>query len=371
MVCLDGCSVDYIRAANAGGMTPYLGALISHGNIRVAEAAMPTFTNPNNVSIVTGVAPAVHGISGNFYLDQTTGQAIMMNDAELLRSDTILAAFSRAGAKVAVVTAKDKLRQILGVRLNGSCISAEQEGQPVYSSALSEYVLKRGVELLHSERPDILYLSTSDYIQHIYPPGASEANQFYATIDRELGKLDREGATLVVTADHGMNSKTDKNGQPCVIYLQTLLDGWFGADTAVVILPITDRYTKHHGSLGSFASIYASENADLGEIILRLGSLSGVQLVLERSEACGLFELPSDRTGDIIVCADKHTVLGTRAAEHDLKTLTHRLRSHGGLGERHVPIIFNQTVTRKRQVWKLKNYDAFWLGLNAIGHDRF
>lgn len=293
----------------------------------------------------------------------------MMNDAALLRSDTILAAFSRAGAKVAVITAKDKLRQILGVGLNGPCISAEQEGQPVYSSALSEYVLQRGVELMSSERPDLLYLSTSDYIQHLYPPGAKEANTFYQTIDLEFAKLDREGVTLIITADHGMNSKTDENGQPRVIFLQTLLDNWFGTGSATVILPITDPYTRHHGSLGSFALVYLNEASDIDEIILRLSTLRGIQLVLDRAQGCRRFELPADRTGDILICADKHTVLGTRAKEHDLRTLSHNLRSHGGLAEQNVPIIFNQTVTRKCQLLKLKNYDAFWLGLNVTGND--
>jgi phosphonoacetate hydrolase len=367
VVCLDGSSVDYILAACERGVAPYLSSLISRGNLRMADAVMPTFTNPNNLSIVTGVAPAHHGITGNFFLDRTTGQAVMMNDATLLRANTVPAAFSRAGAKVVVITAKQKLKKLLGFGLDGLCFSAEEKGQPVYSAKLSEYVLERGVELMQSERPDLMYLSTSDYVQHRYPPGSTEANQFYAGIDRDLEQIDRLGATLVITADHGMSSKADKDGRPRAIFLQTLLDDWFGKDRTRVILPITDPYVAHHGSLGSFASIYLTEYAERLQIVRRVSAVSGVELALEQRKACRLFELPSDRTGDVVVCADRDTVLGTRPDEHDLSAMTHPLRSHGGLAERVVPILFNRPISRKRSVWKLRNYDAFWLGLNAIG----
>jgi phosphonoacetate hydrolase len=369
VVCLDGSSVDYIRAACKRGVAPYLSSLISRGNLRMAQAAMPTFTNPNNLSIVTGVPPSHHGISGNFFLDRTTGQGVMMNDAALLRAETIPAAFSQAGAKVIVITAKQKLRRLLGFGLDGLCASAEEEGQPVYSSALSEYVLQRGVKLMHSERPDIMYLSTSDYIQHLYPPGSTEANQFYASIDPKLEQMDGVGATLVVTADHGMNSKADKDGRPHVIFLQSLLDDSFGTDTTRVILPITDPYIAHHVSLGSFATIYLTRDRDASEIVRMLSAVSGIDLALEHREACRRFELPADRIGDIVVCADRHTVLGTRPEEHDLATISQSLRSHGGLAERVVPIIFNRPMSRNPAVWKLRNYDAFWLGLNAIDDD--
>ena len=114
VVCLDGCSFDYLREAASAGVTPYLTSLIAKGNLRLVNAAMPTFTNPNNLSIVTGVSPAIHGISGNFYLDRDSQEARMMTDSSLLRAETILSVFSHAGATVAVITAKDKLRHLLG-----------------------------------------------------------------------------------------------------------------------------------------------------------------------------------------------------------------------------------------------------------------
>ena len=365
VVCLDGSPFEYLRLAIAAGVTPYLASLVAHDFVRMVDAAMPTFTNPNNLSIVTGVPPSRHGISGNFFLDHETGAAIMMNDASYLRADTIPAAFSRAGARVVMMTAKDKLRQLLGAGLEGLCLSAEAEGQPVYSALLSEHVLRRGAELMRSLRPDLMYLSTSDYVQHTHAPGSADANRFYGVVDGYLAELDRLGATLVITADHGMQAKTDAQGRPRVVFLQTVLDDWFGRGRTRVILPITDPYVAHHGSLGSFAMIYVSDVSIVAGITERLRAVDGVEMVLAREDACRQFELPADRTGEVVVCADAATVLGTAAADHDLSVLRAPLRSHGGLAEREVPMLCNRHRPDDGSGRRLRNYDAFSVGLNG------
>ncbi len=366
VVCLDGSAFEYIEAASAAGLTPYLSSLISAGNIQMVRAAMPTFTNPNNVSIITGVSPACHGISGNFFLERGSLNATMMTDPSLLRAETILAAFSRHGAKVAVVTAKDKLRRLLAYGINGTCISAEQECVPIYSATLSEHVFKRALALLRSDRPDLMYLSTSDYVQHLHRPGSREANEFYRMIDSHLSEFHVNDVTLVITADHGMNSKTNAAGEPCVVFLQTLLDDWFGKHSSTVILPITDPYVAHHGSLGSFACIYLWNRERITQLISRLSEVKGIELVLDGDAAATQLELPADRIGDVVVCADRQSVLGTRREDHDLSQLTHPLRSHGGLVEREVPMLFNRPLPTDAAAESLHNYDAFWIGLNLI-----
>jgi phosphonoacetate hydrolase len=370
VVCLDGSSFEYVQEAIAAGVAPYLGSLVARGLIRMADAAMPTFTNPNNVSIVTGVSPAKHGISGNFFLDPMTGRAVMMNDASFLRAETIPAAFSRAGANVVIITAKNKLKALLSAGLRGVCLSAEQEGQPVYSATLSEYVLRRGVELVRSTVPDITYLSTSDYVQHTHPPGSREANEFYMVADGYLAALDLLGVNLVVTADHGMRAKTDEHGRPRVLFLQTLLDDWLGTGATTVILPITDPYVAHHGSLGSFATIYVASGCNIPDLVRELGALGGVEIVLGREAACERFELPADRIGEVVVCADGDTVLGTRPADHGLSELRAPLRSHGGLAEREVPMLFNGPLLHVDENTRMRNYDAFWIGLNGMADCR-
>jgi phosphonoacetate hydrolase len=371
VVCVDGSEPAYIPEAIRAGIAPYFARLQSTGTTLEADCVIPSFTNPNNLSIVTGVPPSVHGICGNYFFDRESGAEVMMNDPKYLRCGTLLAAFADAGAKVAVVTAKDKLRTLLGHKLKGTCFSAEKAdaatvelvGMPVpsvYSAELSEFVFAAGVKLMERDRPDLTYLSTTDYVQHKAAPGTPAANAFYAMMDRYLARLDALGATIALTADHGMNAKHRADGSPDVIYLQDVLDGWLGKGAARVILPITDPYVVHHGALGSFATVYTEEN-----VKARIASLKGVELVLDREEASKRFELPPDRIGDLVVVSTRHVVIGTSKARHDLSGLTEPLRSHGGISEQKVPLLFNRKLTGLRS-GRLRNFDAFDLALNHV-----
>lgn len=286
MVCVDGCEFAYLDAAVAAGVAPFIGKLLDGGAAFRGDCVMPSFTNPNNVSIVGGVPPSVHGICGNHFWDphanDGAGAEVMMNDPAYLRAGTLLAAAADAGATVAAVTAKDKLRRLLGWQVEGVCFSAEKAGEAsreengiddvlalvglplpdVYSAALSEFVFAAGVRLAQTRMLDLMYLSTTDYIQHKWAPGADGANAFFAMMDGYLAQLDALGWVIGLTADHGMNAKHDpRTGEPNVIYLQDVLDDWLGAKEARVILPITDPYVVHHGALGSFATPFASAMA--------------------------------------------------------------------------------------------------------------
>ncbi len=389
VVCVDGCQYEYITAAVAAGSAPYLGRLLAGaGSSFVADCVMPSFTNPNNLSIVTGVPPSVHGICGNYFFDPERGEEVMMNDPRHLRVGTILAAFSSAGAKVAVITAKDKLRKLLGHEMRGVCFSSEKAaeanlavngvenvlelvGMPVpsvYSSALSEFVFVAGVKLMERERPDLTYLSTTDYVQHKAAPATTMANDFYAMIDRNLARLEELGATIVLTADHGMNAKHGADGQPNVVFLQDRLDAWLGAREARVILPITDPYVVHHGALGSFALVYLKAAADSRAVAARIAALPGIEQVLRRAEAAVKFELPADRIGDLAVVSRQDTVIGTSRDRHDLSGLEVPLRSHGGTSEQKVPLIVNRAVIGQPVDRRWRNFDAFDLGLNLATH---
>ena len=387
VVCVDGCQFEYITAAVQAGAAPFLGRLLAGaGTGFIADCVMPSFTNPNNLSIVTGVPPAVHGICGNYFFDPERGEEVMMNDPRHLRAGTILAAFSAAGAKVAVITAKDKLRKLLGHGMKGICFSSEKADQvtwvengienvldrvgmplpSVYSAALSEFIFVAGVKLMERERPDLMYLSTTDYIQHKAAPGTPTANDFYAMIDRNLAQLDALGATIVVTADHGMNSKHGNDGRPNVIYLQDTLDAWLGAHRARVILPITDPYVVHHGALGSFALVYLTGADPERAVAERIAALPGIETVLTRAQAAARFELPADRIGDLIVVSQLDTVIGTSRDRHDLSGLDVPLRSHGGTSEQKVPLLVNRAVSKQPETRRWRNFDAFDLGLNLV-----
>lgn len=389
VICIDGSEPGYIEAAIAAGLAPNLDRLLKTGTNTTALSVIPSFTNPNNLSIITGRPPAVHGIAGNYFYDREKGEEVMMNDARFLRAPTILAEFQKAGLKVAMVTAKDKLRTLLGKGLDfsaGTAIAFSSEkanlanmaengienvlefvDQPVpevYSADLSEFVFAAGVKLLKTFGPDVMYLSTTDYVQHKAAPGSKTANDFYEMLDRYVGELDTAGCTLVLTADHGMNDKHLPNGEPDVLYLQEILDARLGAGTTRVILPITDPYVAHHGALGSFATIYADTD-NCAEIIDILKAIEGIDLAISATEACERFELPADRIGDVVALSSRHKVLGTTKSRHDLSELTEPLRSHGGLTEQTVPMIAN----RKFDVpdgRTLRNFDVFDVALNLV-----
>ena len=376
VVCVDGSEPAYIPEAVRAGVAPFLAHLQHTGTVLDADCVIPSFTNPNNLSIVTGAPPEVHGICGNYFYDRETGSEVMMNDPKYLRCGTLLAAFADAGAKVAVVTAKDKLRTLLGHKLKGTCFSAEKAdaatvalvGMPVpsvYSAELSEFVFAAGVKLMERDRPDLMYLSTTDYVQHKAAPGTPAANAFYAMMDKYLAQLDALGCSIALTADHGMNAKHRADGSPDVIYLQDVLDGWLGAGKARVILPITDPYVVHHGALGSFATVYV--DADVRK---KIADLPGVEVVLTREEAAQRFELPPERIGDLVVVSTRHVVIGTSKAKHDLSGLKEPLRSHGGLSEQKVPLLFNRRLRgvegRFGAHRRLRNFDIFDLALNCV-----
>jgi phosphonoacetate hydrolase len=384
VVCVDGCEPDYVTQAIQAGAAPFLARMVQQGSSAIGDCVVPSFTNPNNVSIVTGVPPSVHGICGNYFFDVASGKEVMMNDPAYLRAPTLLAAFADAGALVVAVTAKDKLRTLLGHGLKGICFSAEKAdqatladsgiervpelvGKPVpsvYSADLSEFVFAAGVKLLETRRPDLMYLSTTDYVQHKCAPGTPEANAFYAVMDGYLARMDALGAVIAVTADHGMSPKTDAAGKPRVLYLQQMLDELLGERAARVILPITDPYVVHHGALGSFATVYLPDNGSIDRAAEFLRSQPGIELVLPREEAARRFELPAERIGDLVVVADHLTVLGTSEARHDLSGLDVPLRSHGGLSEQKVPLLFNRKLAGVSPARRLRNFDIFDLALN-------
>ncbi len=389
-ICLDGCEPEYLEIAIAAGLMPNLKRIRATGTDRMAHSVIPSFTNPNNMSIATGRPPAVHGICGNYLFEPETGVEVMMNDPRFLRAPTVFKAFHDAGMKVAIVTAKDKLRSLLGHGLDmGSgravCFSSERSNTTtkaengidnaanwlgravpeVYSAELSEFVFAAGVKLLNEMRPDVMYLTTTDYIQHKYKPGDAQANAFYAMFDRYLGDLDQAGAAIVITADHGMKAKHLADGSPAVIYVQDLLDQWLGEAKARVILPITDPYVVHHGALGSFATAYLPKDANRADIVARLAALPQMLLVLGREEACARFELPADRIGDIVMVSTEHMTIGTSAHRHDLAALNEPLRSHGGLTEQEVPFIVNRVMPDLATAPVLRNFDAFAVAAQA------
>jgi phosphonoacetate hydrolase len=302
---------------------------------------------------------------------------------------------SEKGVAVAAITAKDKLRRMLGrgLKMGEGAISFSSEHAnrctekehgiadvealvgrttpDMYSADLSLFVLDAGIRLVEEGRAQLLYLSLSDYVQHGHAPDEPEALAFHEALDARLARFANLGCVVAVTADHGMNDKALADGRPHVIYLEDVLNAQFGTGAARVICPITDPFVRHHGALGSFVRVYRHKGAPIDTMLQTIRALPGIDRVLTREEAATEFELPYDREADLVVTGDRNTVIGATAAEHDLSGLAgHRLRSHGGCFEQRVPFLLSHPVgaeylTRSEsRSWR--NFDIFDAALNGV-----
>ncbi|MRG48988.1 phosphonoacetate hydrolase [Chitinophaga sp. SYP-B3965] len=391
VICLDGSADEYLDATMAHDRMPNLKKMTLAGYRGMVRGALPSFTNVNNSSIVTGVTPAVHGICGNFFYDTNRKEEVMMNSSEYLRAETILAAAANAGRKVAVVTAKEKLRDILSHKMTGIAFSAEKANlaqeathgignvettlnlptPAIYSADASLFVLRAGVALIEQGLGDFLYLSLTDYMQHTYAPEDEPSLAFYEAIDHELGRLLALGAVIGATADHGMNAKQKPDGSPNVLFIETMLTEKFGGGFRV-ICPITDPYVKHHGALGSYVAVHLPEGADETAISNWLQDQPGITEVHNKARAVHLLEQPEDRIGDLIVLSARDVVVGRTPAHHDLSALDSGLRSHGGRYEEMVPLLISHPLTaayKSKALGDPRNFDVFDFTVNGTHHN--
>ena len=394
VVCIDGGDPEYMEYGFSAGIIPNIQRFRSDGFYAIATGSMPSFTCPNNMSIVTGTEPETHGISGNFFLNRETNQPIVMTGPELLRVRSIMSEFSCHGAKVVSITSKDKLRKQLqkDMDFTGGSVSFSAQfadqcsieenaienvldyvGQPhpdMYSAELSLFVLDAGIKLLEDRRPEILYLSLTDFIQHTHAPGSPVANQFYKDLDTRFGRLAELGATVALIADHGMNDKADEHGQPQVIWLQDIINDAIGEGRCTVICPIADAFVGHHGSLGGFVRIYCYDDTPRELIIEAIEDIPGIERIWTAEAVARELEQPLDREGDIAVVGDKKTVIGGRAVDHDLSALKgHRLRTHGSLHEAKIPFVLsaslNDSYAERAASGNLRSHDIFDFAING------
>lgn len=391
VLCLDGCADEYLSVSIARGVMPRMAAMARDGYRGLVRGALPSFTNVNNACIVTGSPPSVTGICGNFFLDPDTGEEVMMNSPRYLCCGTLLTAAADAGRKVAFVTAKDKLRTVLGagiVERGGIVFSTERLdearmethgiegverllGRPkpeIYSADASVDVLAAGACLVERGMADFLYLSLTDYMQHKHAPDEVESLEFHARLDVEIGRLLDAGCVVGATADHGMNGKNGVDGELKVVYVESRLRERFGESRVRVICPITDPYVVHHGALGSLVMVHVS-GVPVGEVAAYVAGMEGVTEVHDRKSACRLLELAPDRIGDLVVMAGRDWVLGKTPEHHQLGLLEGGLRSHGGRYEEMVPMVVSHPLRdayRRRALGDPRNFDVFDFVCNGI-----
>jgi phosphonoacetate hydrolase len=382
-VCADGWDPEYVDDALDRRLMPRLAETLAGGGTYVhARAQVPTFTNPNNIAIVTGVCAARNGIAGNHYRAEN-GEEVQVTDPSFLRATTIHAAAHQAGMSVLCVTAKEKLRRLLAdggvAAFSAECAHAQTlaDGTPItallgranpgiYDWELSPYTIDLALALAERMQSILVYASLTDFVQHAAAPGEPLSDEFYRTVDAALGRAVDAGFIVGLAADHGMRAKTQADGSPRVRFLDDALAA-AGVVSGHTLCPITDPYVVHHAALGSLAWVHLDEPHELDRARGALAALPGVEGVLDRSAAAESFDLPADRIGDLVVLADAGTVLGKSREAHDLSALEGGLRSHGGLHERTVPIIVCERVAPAGLAGRdLHNRDLHDLLLNHV-----
>jgi phosphonoacetate hydrolase len=335
---LDGFGLDYYETSNM----PELKKLATEGLFKPGRAVYPTLTNANNLSIVCGAWPEVHGVTTNCYLDEETGSPRFLEDPSFLRSPTLFEKARTRGLRSALLTSKAKTLRILGDAVEVSVAAQEPEmdivkryGRPpdIYSSEVNFWLWRVALDLLKN-RPEIgvIYVHTTDYAMHRWRPDEQESLDHLAVLDSQIGEAMKiaPDATLLVTADHGMNSK-----KRCLDLHKISRDAGLGVRFA--LSPVADRLVMHHGGHGGVSYVYVEEQSDRGRIMDFISTLSGVEEVLSRESAASRYHLLANRIGDIVVGADQDTVFGTLAGHFE--DLPSGYRNHGSHYEEAVPII--------------------------------
>jgi phosphonoacetate hydrolase len=346
IVLFDGLGLDYLEQSPM----PVLKKMMRAGFYKPVQGVMPSVTNCNNASLCCGTWPEEHGITGNSYFDEKTGQAEYMEDAAFLRAPTVLQRAGKLGIKTALLTSKKKT---LGFLARGADIALAAEDPPaeytqrlgkapdIYSREINYWLWNAAVEILKN-RPEVgcLYVHTTDYPMHTWPPSAEESKTHLAEVDALLGKAIEAapGAAFLITADHGMNFKTR-----CWDLDKACRNR--GLELRFALSASRDRYVKHHRTFGGTAWVWLKTPEDAAQAKRIIQGLEGVEEVLPRAEACRRFHLMPERIGELMVLGDKDTVFGEMDTETE--KLPPTFRTHGSTHELDIPLlIYNLTEKR-------------------------
>ena len=336
ILCIDAGSHDYLAASDL----PTLQELAESGFYRHANAVIPSVTNVNNVSIATGTFPETHGITTNYHVDRMTGKGEFIEDDRFLLAPTLFekAKASKFADKTALFVTKKKLLRMLALGTDIAVAAEDPPGEyiqmagpvePIYSAEINWWLLRAVRETLRREDPELVYCSTTDWVQHKYAPDAEHSQQHLAMLDAIIGDIvnDDPEREIYITADHGMLAKTVALDPGRVLTERGI--------PASSIPIIKDRYVAHHGNLGGAAYVFLKNRDEIPEAIRQLLDTSGVEEAYNTEEAAQIFRLHRERIGDIFVLADETTVFG------ELETAVEPtdVRSHGSRHESYVPII--------------------------------
>ncbi|MGQ9632056.1 MAG: alkaline phosphatase family protein [bacterium] len=336
---IDGLDPEYLSLDIMPNIKGYIaaGAFTEEG-----ENALPTLTNVNHVSLLTGTYPERHGITGNYHYDRIGGREIFMDDASFIKEKLVFELAREAGKHTALVTAKEKLTRLLNRGLDfwmdmshyPSDLGEDAGGPPgIYTPEINLWTLNMAEEILRRENPDLMYVATTDYIEHKCAPGDPEMIQQIKDLDeiigRIVGSLDLSRTLVVILADHGMRWKRR------AVNLRAVLSR--AGIPGRAIPTIKDGLYQHHRNLGGACYVYIEDPERLGEAFEVLSQTEGVEEVVPNSSA-GRYRLPACSVGDFLVFAEPDYALGVWDGEEIARDVQD-LRSHGSKHETSIPIL--------------------------------
>jgi phosphonoacetate hydrolase len=339
MFLIDGLDPAYVQPARM----PRLAALMKAGGSTLdGRGVLPSLTNVNHISLLTGTFPARHGLSTNFYFDRATRAEVFMEQVSFVREPLLFERFREAGWSTALVTAKEKLTRLLRRGLD-VCVDMKSHpeayrraaGPPpdIFTLDINLWVLRMAREVAIEARPDFLYVATTDYPQHKLGPDAPAMQGYLEAHDQALGRLldayDPADTLVVLTADHGMNAKTT-----AVSPVRALSEAGIRAHGVPLI---RDGLYAHHRDLGGALYLYFDDETATREALDVLSRTPGVEEVTTRAEA-GRDHLPEDRVGDLICWGAREVALGVWN-EGAVSREESALRSHGSKHEQRIPML--------------------------------
>ena len=343
VLMVDGLGPDYITASTM----PVLTSWQKRGIGKIVNGVMPSVTNANNTSICCGAWPEKHGITANFYLDETTGREEYMESADLVLAPTLFERARSAGVTSALLSSKKKTITLLP-RGSSIVLSAEiptpewterlGKAPDIYSAEINHWLLKAALWILrHQPEVGVLYIHTTDYPMHMWPPEAVQSRRHLSGLDTLLGELSAAApdAAILLTADHGMHHKTR-----CWDLMKACAAR--GVTLRTAISAEQDKYLKHHSGFGGTSWVYLKSNRDSDRAAAVIQKLPGVQEVLTRTEAARRFRLMPSRIGELVALGDRDTVFGSLDSES--VNLPAEYRSHGGLSEAKVPLVIHNAA---------------------------
>ena len=362
VVMCDGFGEEYAAASDM----PTVARWRRDGIAKLVTGGMPAVTNTNNASICCGTWPATHGITGNSYFDERSGREEYMESASLLLAPTLFERAARRGIRSALLSSKKKTTTLLArgaevvmtaERPTDEWVKRLGPAPDIYSREINYWLLQAAIDLLKTRRDlGCVYVHTTDYPMHTWPPDAPESRAHLARLDDLLAEAEHAApdAAFLLTADHGMHHKSR------VWDLEKACANR-GLTLRAAISAERDAYLKHHGGFGGTSWIYLRRPADEARAARLLSGLAGVEAVYSRGEAARRFHLMPSRIGQLAVFGDLDTVFGELDGE-ETRHLPAAYRSHGSLHETRVPLVLHHAEGAPPPAYFTHNHDlARWL----------